>query len=71
MTIQSSSPRTMAVNRFGSVPPLAASAGKPSAVLSLALGFDGSCSRMTRSISRMPPCSASLRQNGVVPVNSS
>jgi hypothetical protein len=46
-------------------------AGNPSAVLSLALGFDGSCSRITRSISSTPAFSSSLRVNGGLPASSS
>ena len=60
ITIQSSSPRTSFVSFAGSVPRFAARVGKPSAVLSFVLGFDGSCSRMTRSISSMPAFSSSL-----------
>ena len=35
------------------------------------LGFDGSSSRITRSISNMPAFSSSLRLNGGLPANSS
>ncbi len=47
------------------------SGGKLSAELSLVLGLDGSCSRIVRSISSMPPSSSSLRENGGAPVNNS
>ena len=50
---------------------LAAKVANPSAMLSLVLGFVGSCSRMTRSISSIPPFSDSLRLNGGLPVKSS
>ena len=71
MTIQSSSPRTSFVSFAGSVPRFAASVGRPSAVLNLVLGFDGSFSRITRSISNMPARSSSLPVNGVLPVSNS
>jgi hypothetical protein len=70
MTIQSSSPRTNAVSFFGSVPRWAARLGNLSAVLSFVLGFDGSCSRITRSISSMPAFSSSFLVNGGLPVRS-
>ena len=71
ITIQSSSPRTSLVSFVGSVPRFAAIVGKPSAVLSFVLGFGGSSSRITRSISSMPACFQLLARNGVVPVSSS
>ncbi len=46
----------------GSVPRLSANLGKPSAVLNFVLGFDGSCSRITRSISSMPAWVSSFQQ---------
>jgi hypothetical protein len=59
------------VSFAGSVPRLAARVGKPSAVLNFMLGLDGSCSRISRSISSMPAFSSPFLVNGVLPVSSS
>ena len=71
MTIQSSSPRTSLVSLAGSVPRFADNVGNASDELSFVLGFDGSCSRISRSISRTSALGSSLRLNGGLPANSS
>jgi hypothetical protein len=71
ITIQSNSPRTSRVSFTGSMPRLADTVGSASDELSLVLGFEGSSSRITRSISSIPARSKSFLLNGVLPVSNS
>ncbi|MDX9736368.1 MAG: hypothetical protein RBU36_19720 [Thermoanaerobaculia bacterium] len=72
MTIQSSSPRTIAERRFGAVCRLAAVAAAVSAECPIRVeGFGGSTSRMIRRISASPADFSSRVVKGVDPVRSS
>ncbi len=72
MTIQSSSPRTIADRRFGAVCRFAAAVASVSAEWPRRVeGFGGSTSRMIRRTSASPAACSSRVLNGVDPVSSS